>query len=424
MKNIFGLKKFHSDFLIYVGGGFLYKAIPFLLIPILTKLMSTPDYGIMSIVLNYIVFLQLFANNGLVMSAKRQHYLDGPQQDATLLSSLLVSPWIAIIPIAILLYTVNFAFPELLGIDGSFFPLLLMGFVALCYFSIAGTFTKVFKKPILFLTLKFVAFISEFLLTLWFVSRLDLSAYGRIIAFIIANVFISGIVLFYLFRLHKLSFSPKLGVIKQLFKESAYLIPVLVLPLMYRLLDRYLVATWFSMEKLGLLSVALQVAGILLVFENSSMNAFQPEMFSIIAKKDKANKKKKLVKMIIRQGLLITLFAGALYLMAPLIYRWFIDPKFVEGQQYVLLIIIAYTFLGYFKLLTSIFISKKKYLFMNISVFIALIIFLGTAYMLKYEYLEFSILYGALFSSIYLFVTFLGALIWSRRADIKYFFSK
>ncbi len=154
------------------------------------------------------------------------------------------------------------------------------------------------------------------------------------------------------------------------------------------------------------------------------MNALQPEMFRIIAKKDKANKKKKLVKMIIRQGLLITLFAGALYLMAPLIYRWFIDPKFVEGQQYVLLIIIAYTFLGYFKLLTSIFISKKKYLFMNISVLVALIIFLGTAYMLRYEYLEFSILYGALFSSIYLFVTFLGALIWSRRADIKYFFSK
>ena len=193
---------------------------------------------------------------------------------------------------------------------------------------------------------------------------------------------------------------------------------------MYRLLDRYLVATWFSMEKLGLLSVALQVAGILLVFENSSMNAFRPEMFNIIAKKDKANKKKKLVKMIIRQGLLITLFAGTLYLVAPFIYRWFIDPKFVEGQQYVLLIIIAYTFLGYFKLLTSIFISKKKYLFMNISVLIALIIFLGTAYMLKYEYLEFSVLYGALFSSIYLFVTFLGALIWSRRADIKYFFSK
>ncbi|WP_018248086.1 lipopolysaccharide biosynthesis protein [Orenia marismortui] len=280
---------------IYTFSNILLKAGAILFLPILTRLLSPTEYGIVGLLNPIIRMITIIFVFGLYIPQSREYSFLKNNKDK--LGSYLFSVNIFLIIIGVLFYIIstsnlgfraweflldinkvgkiNFKLAIIIAIVSS------LNLMANKFFQIEKAYRKVSISSI-------ISFIINILISLYLIKYYNLGVQGRIIGFMSGVLFVFCFQYFNYSRKFKLKFNYKY------LKESLLIgFPMILTGIMGNIInysDRIVLGKYLSLEIVGVYSLAYTGGMVLVVFINSYINSWTPNFYEII-QKDKNNKK-------------------------------------------------------------------------------------------------------------------------------------
>lgn len=349
-------KKLASNTIIFAIGTFSSKILSFLLMPFVTRMMTTGDYGIADLiqqtvnVLIPIVMLQ-------VNSAALRFSLDKAKDKADVFT---VGVRTTIIGFIVFLF---FAYPiSLIRINdfrlGDYIILiyvfvLISGFRQLCQQFVRGSgYVKLYAVD------GIIATATTLLFTFIFLSPLKMGVTGYILAIIASD---ACSVIFYTVtaKLYKY-IRPHLmekGITGQMLKYCVPLIPTVILWWIINVSDRYMITYFVNSSANGLYTAASKIPNFVILFSQIFIDAWQ---LSAVDEYDSEGRARFFSKVFRVYSGGVFAVASALILFCQPFTKILVAPSYYESWQYVPILIIATTYSCIVNFLASVYMAEKK----------------------------------------------------------------
>lgn len=326
----------NQNVFVYMFSDLLAKGIPFLLIPIYTLYLTPTQFGniaVFNIIVEIMIIFVIMGGN----SYYRVQYFKTTDKE-TLLGSI-VSNFVVTIPVALLLSSL-FIFFELDPTKHSSFWL----YTALI---IAVSQSVVLLALALFQcqgSALFIGIINLSSAAIAGIATVVLLQFGykeeaRYIAYLVASL-IAMLLSFYIYKKSQRRW-PKLT---QVHCKPALSFGFGVLPHALSWwartgMDRVIIAKFISVYQVGLYSIAAQLSLIVIVFSNAVNQAFTPKIMQMLSEE----KYGQTVKLCLKVIVIYFLICSGIALASPLIFKLFINGKFIEAQALLpLLCVVAF----------------------------------------------------------------------------------
>lgn len=346
---------------IYILAIFLEKSIPFLLLPILTRYLTTADYGIVSMFSVLVGLSMPIVSIGMKPAILRSYYKDDINFTTYINSALSL----LLISTAFLLI-IAYIFADFIT-SITEFPqnwLFTVIFVAVGQF-IVGILLVIWQaeyKALQFGTFNILVTSINIGLSVYLIVALGYGWDGRVIGKLFAYVLFSLIALQILYQKQLISFSISFQYIKHLLLFGVPLIPHLLSNFVISMSDRIFITNMVGIDETGIYTVGYQIGMIISVLAYSFNKAWHPWLFEKL-KNGKQEIKIKIVKITYGYFLLIIVLAFVLSLIAPWFINIFIGEAFTGSVQYVFWIALGYAFQGMtYMVINYIYFEEKTHL--------------------------------------------------------------
>lgn len=349
-------KKLASNTIIFAIGTFSSKVLSFLLMPFVTRMMTTADYGSADLiqqtvnVLIPIVTLQ-------VNSAALRFSLDKAKRKADVLTvgirtTLLGFVVFLIFAYPISLITINdFKLGEYIELIYIF--VLVSGFRQLCQQFVRGS-----GKVKLYAVDGIIATATTLIFTFLFLSPLKMGVTGYILAIIASD---ACSIIFYIFAAKLYRYvRPHLfdkSITGQMLKYCVPLIPTVILWWIINVSDRYMITLFVGSAANGLYTAASKIPNFVILFAQIFIDAWQ---LSAVDEYD-GRKKARFFSNVFRVysgGVFVV--ASALIVFCQIFTKILVAPSYYESWNYVPILIIATTYSCIVNFLASVYMAEKK----------------------------------------------------------------
>jgi len=351
--------KLYKAFGIYTFSTFLKSAIPFLLLPIITKYLSPEDFGIANF---YQVVLRL--TSGVIMLGVPAcctifYFKHDRNEYPTLLFNSLVSPII----LTLILFIISIFLSKVLYpiFELNYFWIIFLAPIAFLYLFPEITFTTLRnqEKPVKYSFLNLSQILLHFSITTVLVVIFKFDWLGILLGILISLLVINFTSLLYLIKNNMIG--GKLN--RRLIKYSFFLGSPLVLQRIGGLLinksDALFISEMLGKDILGIYAVGYQIGMLVLLFQDAIGQAWRPHVFNILKKENESDK----VKIVKRSYMLMGVYLMLpilIYFASPYIFKIFINERYHDSIIIAPLIALGYSFLGMYKLVTLYIFYMKK----------------------------------------------------------------
>lgn len=347
---------------IYTLSGIINSAIPFLFLPILTRILTPSEYGIIAMFqISVSIVLPLVGLN--LEAAIARKYYDGEN-----------SKFSSFVGTSTLLGTAS---------------AIIIGFIFWFYSDSLSNLTQIPKEYIIFIvTLAYLRFLMLVLLAIFQVklkalsyglfqiihSALSLSATlyllfvvaltweARIIGQLIAGFIIAIFSSIILLKNDYIKWTVTKKDINYAVSFGVPLIPHAIGSVGLIVIDRFFLTELIGIDATGIFTIAYQLGAIISIITISFNNAFVPWLFNNLNKND-VFLKRKIVKITYIYFIAIIFISISLIILFPLLLNIFIGQKFHSIDQFSYLIILGFAFQGMFFMVTNyLYYVKKTYL--------------------------------------------------------------
>jgi O-antigen/teichoic acid export membrane protein len=346
---------------IYTISSVIEKAIPFLLLPVLTRYLTTEDYGIVSMFTVLVgLALPLVGYNG--HSAVLRNYfkddIDIPAYIGNTLFILLGSSVLAGLAI--------FLFSDFIS-SYSNFPEKWLGVIVLVAM---GQFTvniilvnwQAQNKAIQYGIFKILLTLLNFGLAIFLIVGLDYGWEGRVIGKVSAVVLFGISAVSILWYNNLIKFQIVYEYLKHALSYGIPLIPHVLSGFMITMIDRVFITNMVGISETGIYTVGYQVGMIIGVLAGSFNKAWAPWLFEKL-NEGKRETKIKIVKFTYGYFIVIIGLALLLSFLAPWFMKFLVGESFFGATSYIIWVAIGYSFNGMYMMVTNyIFYEEKTYL--------------------------------------------------------------
>lgn len=346
----------------YAVTALLNGAVPFLLLPVLTRYLTPSDYGLLSVIIAYMTVLSPFIVLGFPSLFSTDFYLLS-RSDLRRKSVVWLGLPIAIGMILIIAsWVLRNSLAVLLAIPAAWVPaiplLALLGFIP----QWTAVMFQMDNRPRQFAAYQGAQAFLLLSTTIIFVVVMDMHWEGRLWAMLTVGMLTSIVGLLAL-RPYLSITMPKRDDVHEAAKFGLGLLPHSVLSQLIRQSDRLFILYFIGLSAAGEYAVGWQVASIMLILLSTFNQAWTPYLFESLAQ-DSEYCKRRIVKL----SYCIALGFIALFLIinaiSPLIFSTLISRKYQDAQNFIPIITLGYLFMGFYMLVTDyIFYMKKTYLF-------------------------------------------------------------
>lgn len=368
LRNYLGNKLFKS-FSVYVFSNLFNSAIGLLLLPLFTHYLNPSDYGILSLINTAVAIFSILIMVGSDGSLRREFYNSSGSKYSTYFSSSVFTTLIAFLLVVVVAIGTQHWIVPLSQIPSKWFFLsILISALSILPTILLGQY-RLEQKAFSFAVFSNLMTLLNLGMGILFVAILNMNYEGRGYSLIITNI-VFCVVSIVILRRKKL-FGKNL--VKQDMKASLNyglpLIPHQVGSLLMNFSDRYFIANLVSLSEAGFYNVGYTIGSLIGKIEGSFTQAFVPFLFEQLGKNTpEADKKIVKVSYIFIAGLLIS--TVLMYFFSEIVYKYFIDAKYLPGKKFVILIGFGYFFSGCYKLFAGyIFYTKKTIYLTYLSVF-------------------------------------------------------
>lgn len=389
-----------KDSFIYLIGELINKALPFLLLPYLTRKLGAEGFGELSYYLTILALLSIFIGLSQEGAVTRYFYFYGNKAinliiRAGYLYNILFS--IVCLIVAWVLKSEIIAYITLIATFNSFL-------------SVQLALRQAQKQPIPYIVIQFLSSISMVVLT---VIMLEYVAGNQVINRLLALLFSSALVFFitYFFINKKFKFKKDFS-LKNYKIALLYLfsfgIPLILHQLSFFMkgqVDRIFIYKLYSTTELGVYSAGVQIASILTIFFMALNKAIVPYYYEGL--KNKKLTIDKIKKYTLISFIFISLPAVICYILPNIFFIWFLGSQFSEVQFYTILFLIGYGLtLPYLILVNYLFFYGKNRLIASVT-FLTSVVYLVLLVVLSgisIKYIPFSLIFSNLLMVIILWV--------------------
>jgi O-antigen/teichoic acid export membrane protein len=369
------VRKMFKSFSIYTGANFINLAAPFFLLPILTRVLSPSDYGILATFMAMMGIVNIIAMAGST-DALIRGYFDREKQDFNFakfaFNALMVNVMVFLVLIFIILLFKSFISVSLSVPANWLFLLPVIGLCGAIYAPACKLF--LFKKqPVPYVILKTSYTFGELSLSILLVVFLSLNWQGRVIGIAINNILFCLAGVYILWKSNYLNVSYNTKYIKQIL---IFGLPVLVHSLGFPIIaavDKIFLNRMIGLSATGVYSVGYAIAAVIGILSGAFNAVWSPFLYERLGHATNALKKK-LVKLTYAYFMIISFITFALIMSAPYFLKFFVGKEFLGASQFIFWIAMGYAAHAMYTIVSGyIFYQKKTYL-LTITAFITVVL--------------------------------------------------
>ncbi|WML88584.1 lipopolysaccharide biosynthesis protein [Thiothrix subterranea] len=345
---------------IYFGANILNAAIPFLLLPILTRVLTPAEYGTIAM---FLVMVSIFsAFTGLsVHGAIGVRYFQLSKEDladyVTSCIGILVVSTTAVMLIVMVLHHWIIKVSGI-SLDWLIVAVLVSGLQFLI--NIRLSLWQVSGMPWHYGGLQISRSLLDALLSLILVLGLSMAWQGRLIGYSTSLLLMGVIALVWLYNDQFLRRTDTWKIhAKDALRFGIPLIPHTIGGMLMVLVDRIIINNLLGTDSVGVYMVALQMGMVIGLLTESFNKAYAPWLFKNLASEDKANKPS------IVKGTYFYFFAilavATLYgLLIPFVMPFIVGEEFLLSGEFIIYLAIGFAFGGCYYMVTNyIFFAKR-----------------------------------------------------------------
>ena len=349
----------------------LNSAIPFLLIPVLTRYLDAAEYGIVSIfqvaASLLLSFVGLNTHNAVIIESYKRDKIDFPNY---VYNVLLILTFSAII-ILILSFMLQAPLSRVMEFPQEWIPLIVVFASCQFLFQLLLGLWIAEQKPFLFGLFQISQTALNLSLSLILVIPLEMGWRGRILAQVIVFFVYAFLTVYILYRKKYLKSGYNKEYIRKALLFGIPLIPHTFGGAALMLSDRLIISNVIGLSEVGIYMVGFQFAQIILLLQDSVNNALAPWMYKNLDSNSHVTKLK-LVKATYVYFAAILVLAMGYSLLVPSLFRVIVGEQFRTGVEYIFWISLGFAFSGMYKMVVNyIFYHQKTYVLGLITTFCA-----------------------------------------------------
>ncbi len=359
--------------LTYITSNVIYFAVPFFLLPVLTRYLSPADYGIVATFQVLLTCAMMFVGLDSVGAAGVNFFKIKREEIAVYTGNVI---YILLATCFILLGAVYFLGDRIASVAK--FPaswLVIVVFAALLQhsFSLMLTLWQAQQKTMLYSMMVIIQAFINAVLSIIFVVWLKWGWQGRILGIFLSMMLFACVGIVLLYRQCLLKFSFKKEYVKDALSFGIPLLPHAAGGWAMNSVNRILLNSMVGIAATGLYSTGYQM-GMVVSFVTTAFNrAWSPFLYSRLVNDDHAVKVK-IVKCTYFYWAGLGLFALFFSASVPFFLKFFVGKDFYPAHRYVFWVALAYVADGmYCTAAQYIFFAKKTYLLSRATIVSAVI---------------------------------------------------
>ena len=341
------------NFFLYSGTEILNKAIPFLLLPIITKYLTPEEYGIYGM---YQVLMSFFAPilaMNLQINITRNFFKVSTEKMSKILSSLLLILHIHLFIALILLYITTLFFDNPFNLPSNILYIMPI----IIYVQTINTFNltilrnmeKALKYGVIQIVITVINYVIVLSMLLFFKEGWISLVYGAMGSHILISLY-SFISLKKSFRLQWKFYS-----FKEIYSISLPLIFHILGGSIISLSDRVFIEQMLGLDKVGLYMIGTQFGMISAIAINTIMLTLNPWIYKKLADED--------IKIVFKSYLLMIGFVVLgiiIWLSSLAIFPYMIDIKFILARDVIFWIVITFVIRGWYQIFFNVIVHEGK----------------------------------------------------------------
>jgi O-antigen/teichoic acid export membrane protein len=344
---------------VYTITSALNAAIPFLLMPVLTRYLTTADYGMVSMYGVLISFVTPFVGFNVEGAVSRQYY-EREQVDMTVYVS---SCFAILLCSTVVVFIIFNVLAEPLFRLTSVPQQWLWTIVLVCFMQFICRMVLVLWQvrvmPSRYGTFQIIQTALNAGLSVILVVIVGMAWQGPLIGQMVAVFVFAGIALVILSRDGWLKFKVNKQYIRSALNFGVPLVPHTLGGVIIGITDRIFITKMVGLDATGLYTVGYQVGMIIALLQDSFNKAYVPWLYERL-KMDDLSIKIRLVKITYLYFIIIISISLLLAAIAPWFLSFFVGKQFAESAIFVVWIALGYAFNGMYKMVVNyIFYAQK-----------------------------------------------------------------
>ena len=363
IKQFFITKKIIKPFSIYAGANFVNQAIPFFLLPVLTRVLTPSDYGMVATFTAVMGITNVLVSLG-VNEAVMRAYFD-TEKKGFIFSQYIFNAafinFIAFIKLTFAVFFIKIFLSQKLAIPMYWlFAIPFISFCA-CIYSMPVKLFIFKQKPIPYAIFNTANTIGEFGLSIFFIVLLGLGWQGRVMGIAINQILFFIISVYILFKSYSLDLTFNYTYIKQILSYGAPTVLHSLGIVTVAATDKFFLNRFVGLTSTGVYSAGSSVSSIIVFFVGAFSLAWGPifyEMLNRITEELKV----KLVKLTYLYFIAIVFVSLVFTIVAPYFLKFFVGKNFQGTSKFIFWFALSYAAYGLYTMVSGyIFYTKKTY---------------------------------------------------------------
>lgn len=346
---------------IYLTANLLNAAIPFLLLPILTRYLTVEEYGQIAMFQMLLSGLSTFIGLNSIGSATRKFYDDVSEKNlkvfnGTCFQLLITSSLLCVI----LVFFLKDKLSQFLAIPVNWIYIAILISIFTYITTFLLTQWQINNQAKKFGILQVSGSLINMLLSLQLVILLKEGAEGRVNAQLLSVFIIAFLSIIILYRKKIITiFSFNFNYLKEALFYGTPLIPHHIGIFFISAIDRFFINKEMGLEKAGIYMVAMQLSSALTILFDAINKAYVPWLFNKL-KKNNTEDKIKIVKYTYFYFILLIICAIFAFFISPYFLIFIAGDKYTESASLIGWLCIGQIFSGMYLMVTNyLFFSKK-----------------------------------------------------------------
>ncbi len=371
--------------LIYLGSSVLNKAIPFLLLPILTKYLSPEEFGVLSIFQLLISFFIAFVGMAMHTNVSKNFFKYTKNQTSLMIGNILMILSLTTLIYFVITFIISFYYKEIFSVPSNWVVIIPMLSFMFMINTINLTILRNEEKAVLFGIYEIANTAVNMGVTILLLLMYNYGWYSQAVGITIAYMLFFIISLMHMRKNGFIILRYDRAEVRKILKLSLPLIPHVVGGIIIALSDRFFIERMVSLEMVGIYSVGYMFGMVVILFTDAFLKAWSPWFYKTLSNINHT-KKIKIVKYSYLYILATFLIAFGISIFAKFIIPYVVDDRYAGAEIYVFWIAIGYAVHGVYKIFFPYLVHIDKTSFLGISTVIAAVLNLVFNYFLIKEF--------------------------------------
>ncbi|MFK8038847.1 MAG: lipopolysaccharide biosynthesis protein [Crocinitomicaceae bacterium] len=371
--------------IIYLGGSVLNKAIPFLLLPVLTKYLTPEEYGILSIFQLMIAFFSAFVGMNMSMNISKNFFKYSKEQTALMIGNILLILLATLVFYTMVTFGLSFFYDKIFSVPTNWIIVVPVISFMLMVNTMNLTILRNEEKAVLFGIFEILNTAVNMGVTILLLLAYNYGWYAQAIGVIIAYSIFFIVSLLYMNKYRFITLKLSKGEVNKVLKLSVPLIPHVLGGIVLALSDRLFIEQMISVKMAGIYSVGYTFGMVVILFTDAFIKAWSPWFYRMLSDPTDA-KKKRIVKYSYLYILGTFAVAFGISIFAKYVLPYVVDDRYSAASKYIFWVAMGYAVHGVYKIFFPYLVHINKTAFLGLSTVIAAILNLIFNYFLIREY--------------------------------------